>query len=274
MLFADVFICVGLLWIVFIPSMYLGWVGRAITGFGSGISSFAVPLYISEIVPDKYNKKLVAFYGIFSSVGLVGGLNLAIPFRHHWKILFEVGCAPAAIQLIIVFFLPESQNYYINNGNDAEALKVIKLGMSDVDAERELRKLKFERKFYVSEVMTSGRKWKDLIYIYWYPLIIVTGLSFFSQAIGTAAFIYYGPEIILNTHTDIDEIEEEEESAVILDNVIVLSFAIGNLASAYIIAHTGRKMMILIALPVAWVALLVLSYTMYEANDDNSYDSA
>ena len=121
MVIADVFICGGLLWISFIPNMYLGFVGRIITGFGSGISSFAVPMYISEIVPDKYNKKLVAAYGCFSSAGLVGGLNLAIPFRHQWKILFEVGCAPAIVQLIIVIFLPESQNYYINNGEDEKA---------------------------------------------------------------------------------------------------------------------------------------------------------
>jgi len=115
-LIADIFICGGLLWIAFIENMYLAWIGRIITGFGSGISSFAVPLYISEIVPDKYNKRLVAAYGVFSSIGLVGGLNLAIPFRHHWKILYEAGCGPAVIQIILIIFMPESQNYYINSG--------------------------------------------------------------------------------------------------------------------------------------------------------------
>jgi len=66
-------------------------------------------------------------------------------------------------------------------------------------------------------------------------LIITIGLAFFAQAIGTAAFIYYGPEIILNTHSDVEGIEEHEEGALILDNFIVFSFAIGNLASAFII---------------------------------------
>lgn len=71
------------------------------------------------------------------------------------------------------------------------------MGFSDEDAERELKKLKFERKFFVSEKLTESMKWSDLFFVYNYPLIVTVGLSFFSQAIGTAAFIYYGPEIIL-----------------------------------------------------------------------------
>jgi MFS family permease len=40
------------------------------------------------------------------------------------------------------------------------------------------------------------------------------------------------------------------------------------------IKNTGRKMMILIALPVAFTMLLILSYSMYEANDDNAAETA
>lgn len=60
----------------------------------------------------------------------------------------------------------------------------------------------------------------------------------------------------------------------ILDNSIVLSFAAGNLLSAFLILKTGRKMLLLISVPVAFIMLCVLSYAMYETNDDASYDNA
>ena len=78
----------------------------------------------------------------------------------------------------------------------------------------------------------------------------------------------------MNTHSDIEGIDEHEESAVILDNAILLSYAAGNLASAFIMEKNGRKMMILVALTLAFSMLLILSFTMYESNDDGAYESA
>lgn len=47
-----------------------------------------------------------------------------------------------------MFFLPESQYYLINNAQDEDALEVLKRGLSDEDAELELMKLKYERRFF------------------------------------------------------------------------------------------------------------------------------
>jgi hypothetical protein len=84
--------------------------------------------------------------------------------------------------------------------------------------------------------------------------------------IGTSAFLYYGPEIIEMTDADVTDIVEKEESADILDNFIICAFVLGNLISAYLIYHTGRKWIVLIALPTALVTALSLAYTMHEAN--------
>lgn len=60
-----------------------------------------------------------------------------------------------------------------------------------------------------------------------------------------------------------------------MDNFLVIAFVLGNLASAFLIYNTGRRTIILTALPVAVVTGLALSYTMYEANygdDDEPED--
>ena len=57
---------------------------------------------------------------------MIGGLDLAIPYRHHWKLLFKFGLIPVAAQFLFTCFMPESHQYYINNGDDAAALEILK----------------------------------------------------------------------------------------------------------------------------------------------------
>lgn len=113
MLISDIFIVIGFLFIALVPYLYNAYVGRFICGFGTGISSFAVPLYLSEVSPHKWHKEIVSSYGVFISLGLVTGLNLSIPYRHHWKTMFELGIVPAGLQVLILIFMPETQGYYV-----------------------------------------------------------------------------------------------------------------------------------------------------------------
>jgi hypothetical protein len=78
--------------------------------------------------------------------------------------------------------------------------------------------------------------------------------------------LYYGTEIFYETQADLDGLEEREESALILDDFILGAFVVGNLISAFVIYGTGRKLIMLISLPFAFVALILLAYTMKESN--------
>jgi len=173
-------------------------------------------------------------------------------------------------------FLPESQSYYVNNGKFEEASEVLKRGLPDDDAALELARLKYEKQFFISDKVSMGKKYRDLFGVYTRPLFICFGLAFFAQAVGTSAFLYYGAEIFYETQADIEGIEERQESAIILDDFVLGFFVIGNLISAFVIYKAGRKLMMLIALPVAFVALLLLAYTMKEANygDDDDQNEA
>lgn len=88
-------------------------------------------------------------------------------------------------------------------------------------------------------------------------------LAAFAQLVGTSAFLYYGPEVLKDTDVDVSGITEKEESADILDNFLVGAFVLGNLISAFLIYKTGRRLIVLSALPVAVFTGFSLSYTMY-----------
>ena len=56
MLIADVFLVAGFLFVALVPGLWAGFAGRFISGIGTGISTFAVPLYLSEVSPSKWHK--------------------------------------------------------------------------------------------------------------------------------------------------------------------------------------------------------------------------
>lgn len=147
----DVFIAAGFIVIILTNGVFGGFFGRVVSGFGQGIISFTIPLYLNEVGTPAYNKIVTAYFTLFTGAGMIGGLNLAIPFRHHWKMLYEFGLIPALILAIFMMILPESQAYFINEGRDEDALEVLKRGLNDEDATLELQKLKYERRFFFSK---------------------------------------------------------------------------------------------------------------------------
>lgn len=145
---AEFIITFGFIIIIISNSIGPAILGRFVSGLGQGIQSFCIPIYLNEVGTSKYNKIITAIYTLFTGSGVVIGLNLGIPLRHHWKWLYGIGIIPTLFLIFIMFFLPESQYYLINNAQDEDALEVLKRGLSDEDAELELMKLKYERRFF------------------------------------------------------------------------------------------------------------------------------
>jgi len=95
------------------PSIMIGFFGRFIAGIGQGILSFAIPLYLNEVGTSSYNKIITAIFTMFQGGGMIGGLNVAIPFRHHWKLLYLFGLIPCGGLIVFIVFMPESQNFLV-----------------------------------------------------------------------------------------------------------------------------------------------------------------
>lgn len=113
-LVGNTLIAIGFVIVILAPDVLWGFVGRFVSGIGQGIQSFSIPLYLNEVGTASYNKIVAAMFTLFTGAGMITGLNLAVPFRHNWKILYEFGLIPIVGLFIFVFILPESQAYYIN----------------------------------------------------------------------------------------------------------------------------------------------------------------
>lgn len=268
-------IAMGFIIIIISQDICSGFIGRLVGGIGQGIISFSVPLYLNEVGSQSFNKIIVAVMSLFQGTGMLGGLNLAIPFQHHWKAIYEFGLIPCALLIVIQACMPESQFYYINQGRDDDALEVLKIGLSEEDAQYEIKKLRYEKRFFFNKSVTYGKKCSDIFGgVYTKPFVIAITLASLSQLVGTSAFLYYGPEIIEQSQVDISDAIPRDLSAIIFDNFILGSFTSGNFLSAMVISKLGRRSIVLYILPIAFFSTIGLAYTMHEANygDEDEQD--
>ncbi len=155
---------------------------RILTGIGIGIASNVVPLYLSEIAPIKDRGKLVTFYQLALTFGIVLAyasnaliikqqpifeemFNSGI-FRHifaeqEWRGMISIAMLPSLIFFIGLLFVPESPSW----GNAARK----------------------------QSAMGYGELFKP---IYRKAMLIGLLLPIFSQFCGINVIIYYGPTIL------------------------------------------------------------------------------
>ena len=108
--------------------------GRFLVGIGVGLAACIAPLYIQELSPTRQRGRMVVLKYItnvhfpfassncFISVvmitlGQVIAYGIGAGFFHlhgGWRWMVGLGAAPAGIQVILLFFLPESRKYLKN----------------------------------------------------------------------------------------------------------------------------------------------------------------
>lgn len=128
-------IVIGILFMVsaigsaFAPDPYTFSVMRFIGGLGVGVSSIAVPAYISEIAPPFFRGRLVALYqfqivfGIL--VAFMSNYGLAEYFGMDWRWMLGIETLPAAAFLALVLRVPESPRWLILHGDRESAAREI-----------------------------------------------------------------------------------------------------------------------------------------------------
>ncbi|KAG6406269.1 hypothetical protein SASPL_133869 [Salvia splendens] len=111
---AELFTAVGWLAIAFSKNAWWLDIGRVLTGFGIGILSYVVPVYIAEITPKDLRGGFTAANQLLICCGtsityLVGNI---LP----WRLLALTGIIPCLVQLIGLFFIPESPRWLAKIG--------------------------------------------------------------------------------------------------------------------------------------------------------------
>ncbi|XP_038879065.1 sugar transporter ERD6-like 16 isoform X3 [Benincasa hispida] len=166
-------------------------IGRLFTGYGIGVFSYVVPIFIAEIAPKNLRGGLTTLNQLL----IVTGASVAFLFGTvvTWRTLALIGLIPCITLHVGLFFVPESPRWLAKVGHEKEflsALQRLRGKNANISAEAN------EIQIYI-ETMQSLPKVKlvDLFQsIYIRPLIIGVGLMVFQQFGGINGIGFFASE--------------------------------------------------------------------------------
>ncbi|KAK8614606.1 hypothetical protein V6N13_068406 [Hibiscus sabdariffa] len=93
-------------------------IGRLATGYGMGVYSYVVPVFIAEMAPKNLRGALTAVNQLMICTGV--SVSFIIGTILTWRALALTGLIPCAILLVGLFFIPESPRWLAKIGHEKE----------------------------------------------------------------------------------------------------------------------------------------------------------
>ena len=241
----------GAVWTGLAPTVTQLMISRFYLGLAIGVSSFAVPLYISEISPTKIRGTLVSMFQLLITVGILAAYLSDKGFADNsniecWRPMLYVGVAPALILFIGMFFLPETPRWLMSKGREEEARKVLDRIESPEFIDDSISAMKSD-----IAIDKSQQGFRE-IFKPWLrnALIIAMGIMFFQQFVGINTVIYYSPKIFLAAGF------EGAEAAIAASVIVGVVNVLFTIVSLFIIDRLGRRKLYFIGVTGIFFALI------------------
>jgi sugar porter (SP) family MFS transporter len=253
----------GTLFLVLATSPSLLIVGRFFIGIGCGICTVAVPMYLSEIAPDKVRGIL----GIMFQAAIVLGIffsqviGFGISVDTNWRILFGIGGILPFIQMALIPLFVESPKWLASKGRTDDcvaALRKLRKGATE-DAVR------FEASGMAEKASSPGSENPDT-QIYTVRKLVTSkearmsltiGMVFHAvqQLSGINAVFFFGGAILKDLGLDVH----------LFFTIITIWNILMTVVSIYLIDKFGRRPLILSSALLMVIADVFLTFSMYYA---------
>ncbi len=207
---------------------------RVIGGIAVGASSVLGPLYLAEISPAQWRGRLVAFFqfnivlgvllAFISNFGL-GTLGLG---QTEWRWKLGVQALPAAVFLLLLFFIPRSPRWLMMKGLEEESAMVLhKLGTVDVPAQIAAIRESLHQEIHLRAEPLFCRAHAR-------PIFLAVTVAMFNQLDGINALMYYLNPIF--SMAGFTKVSGDMQSV-----VVGIANLIATMAGMVIIDRGGRK---------------------------------
>ncbi|KAH8157923.1 hypothetical protein CIB48_g10329 [Xylaria polymorpha] len=170
--------------------------GRFLLGFGNSLTQMASPLLLTEICHPQHRGPVTAWNLGALMVAWIGWGTARLQTDWAWRSITLLQILPSLVQILFIYWIPESPRYLMSKDRHAEALDILAKYHSGgkkhdllVQFEyREIREtLKIEQQVersagYLDFIRTKGNRWR---------LAILISLGVISQYSGNALFSNY-----------------------------------------------------------------------------------
>ncbi|XP_043713293.1 sugar transporter ERD6-like 6 isoform X1 [Telopea speciosissima] len=242
---------IGWLAISFAHDSSFLYMGRLLEGFGVGVISYTVPVYIAEIAPQNMRGGLGSVNQLSVTIGIMLAYILGIFV--NWRVLAVLGILPCTILIPGLFFIPESPRWLAKMGmmDEFEASLQVLRGF-DTDISVEVNEIK---RSVASTTRRTTIRFSDLKQRrYWFPLTMGIGLLVLQQASGINGVLFYSTTIF-------------EAAGISSSNVATCGVgAIQVLATGvttWLVDKAGRRLLLIVSSSGMTVSLLLVSICFY-----------
>jgi sugar porter (SP) family MFS transporter len=230
------------------PGLPIFVVGRILIGVAIGIASFIVPMYISELAPERIRGTLVSFNQLFVTVGILisYGVDSYFSATGAWRLMFASGLIAGVILLVGMALMPFSPRWLVLKHKSNKAKQVLQRvrGTNDVQKEvDEINETVKTRNRGLAQFKSSMLK---------YPLIVGLGLAIFQQITGVNTIIYYAPTIFQFAGLSSDTAAIAATTGVGAANLIMTAVAL------VLVDRVGRRPLLLVGTAGMVISLIVL----------------
>ena len=183
--------------------MFIG--ARFLIGFGLPFASSGAAMLVTELSYPSYRAPLTSLYNtLWYSGAIVAAWSTFGTFKLNsswaWRIPSVLQGVPSVLQLVLLWFGPESPRWLVSKGRDAQALQVLAYYHADGDEQDPLIQYEYEEikaTINIDRTVAASIGWTSLIKT---PgnrkrLTIIVALAWFAAWSGNGLVSYYLNEV-------------------------------------------------------------------------------
>lgn len=242
---------------------------RIVGGFGIGIASNVSPVYIAEVSPAHVRGKFVSINQLTIVLGILfaqianwligehftNGSSTLTPhsIEWAWRWMIWAETVPAALFLLLAFFIPESPRWLLVQHRQERAETILKrIGGSAYAAETidSIRQLMAQKQETVGWLALRGRRFRKV-------LLIGIVLAVFQQWCGINVIFNYAHEIFSAAGYAVSDI---------LMNIVVtgITNVVFTLVAIYTVDRWGRRALLFVG-SIGLAIIYIVLGTCYQA---------
>jgi sugar porter (SP) family MFS transporter len=224
---------------------------RFFMGFGNSLAQLSAPLLLTEICHPQHRARITAVYNCLWNVGalICSWISFGTQYMDNdwsWRIPTLIQAFPSVIQLMFIFWIPESPRWLLSKERTEEALQMLGKYHADGNVDDPLVQFEYEEiketirlEFLAKKtssfsdfIKTKGNR---------YRLMLIISLGLFSQWSGNALFSYYANKVYAAAGVD------DPQSGLGLDGGNKVLSLIVSISCALLCDRVGRRPLFLAA---------------------------
>jgi sugar porter (SP) family MFS transporter len=234
---------------------------RIVIGVAIGLASAAAPVYISEVAPPESRGRLVSFFQLAVTIGILAAYLVGLAFDHveGWRWMLGLGVVPALALAFGMLRMPQSPRWLVMTGDDFAARATLaKIRVDDPDTiDREIDEIR-------QSIDEKPGAWSELLQpVVKAALVVGVGLAVLQQVTGINTVIYYAPTIVEFTGVD-----SSSGSILAAVGVGVINVAM-TVVALRLLDNLGRRPLLMIGVSGMVVSLFALGLA-FEVSDGGS----